>query len=196
MNARFVPVLLVLLIVGACSEKHKEPDFRNANWGITSEQVKMVENAKLVMDNGKMLSYDGTVGGIPCQIVYVFVRNQLIESHYFLKAEHKSDNTFIQDYDKLKSTLTEKYGTPALDDATWKNDVYKGNNDKVGLALRSGHLTLAAEWGTPSTEVWLFLTGDNSQIKLSLKYVSKELGKLQEEEKNGETETELKANEF
>jgi hypothetical protein len=194
MGIRTTLVLMAFFIFG-CSEKHKEPDFRNTNWGITSEQVKMLESAKLVMDNGKMLSYDEMVGGIPCQIVYLFVKDQLTNSHYFFKAEHAADSLHIHDYEMLKAVISEKYGRPRLDDATWKDDTYRSSGEKTGLAIRSGHLQLAAQWETPTTEVWLFLVGENSKIKLSMKYVSRLLGDIKEEETR-ETQGDPKPNEF
>ena len=190
-----VIVLFVALGVWGCSEKHKEPDFRKTNWGVTSDQVKTLEDAKLVMDNGKMLSYDGTVGGLPCQIAYLFVMDQLTTGHYFFKVEHKDDSLYVRDYETLKETVAGRYGPPRLDDATWKDTTYRGSSDKVGLAIRSGHLKLAAEWETPSTEVWLFLVGENSEIKLSMKYVSKLLAGLKEEETN-EQKSNPRPNEF
>ncbi|MBM2840445.1 MAG: hypothetical protein HW412_973, partial [Bacteroidetes bacterium] len=111
------------------------------------------------------------------------------------KAEHAVDSLHFQDYEKLKGAISAKYGPPRLDDATWKDDTYRGNAQKVGFALRSGHLQLAAEWETPATEVWLFLGGENSQIKLSMKYVSKLLGNIKEEEWK-ETRSDPKPNEF
>ena len=195
MDMRLALVASLVLLITGCSEKHKDPDFRNTNWGITSEQVKMLESAKLVLDNGRMLSYESVVGGLPCQIVYIFVNDQLVNGHYFFKSPQGNDNAPIESYDKLKKSISEKYGTPVLDDAKWKSDTYKGQSDKVGLAIKSGQLTLAAEWGTPSSEVWLFLAGENSQIKLSMKYVSKLLGGLTEEDKK-EAQPEPKATEF
>lgn len=194
MTTRTIFVLAAFSICG-CSEKHKEPDFRNTNWGITSDQVKILESAKLVMDNGKMLSYDGIVGGLPCQIAYLFVRNQLTSSHYFFKAEHAADSLHIHDYEMLKEAISEKYGRPRLDDATWKDDTYRGSGEKVGLAVKLGHLKLAAQWETPTTEVWLFLVGEDSQVKLSMKYVSKLLGGIKEEETK-EAQSDPKPNEF
>ena len=195
MNLRVAILPLCVLWMAGCSEKHKEPDFRNTNWGITSEQVRMLESARLVLDNGKMLSYEGMVAGLPCQIVYIFINNQLVNGHYFFKSPQGDDKAPIQSYDRLKTAVSEKYGTPVLDDAKWKSDTYKGQSDKVGLAIKSGQLSLATEWETSSTEVWLFLTGENSQIKLSMKYVSKLLGGLTEEDKEEEL-PEPKSTEF
>jgi hypothetical protein len=192
MNYRIVLLALSGLSVLNCAEKRKEPDFRETNWGISSDQVKMIETEKLVMDNGKMLSFEGTVGGLPCQIVYVFVKDQLVRGHYYFSIEHKNDNPYFSDYEKLKETLTAKYGSTRLDDAKWKNETYRGDSEKVGLAIRSGDLSLAAEWETPTSEIWLFLAGENSRIKLSMKYVSKLLANLKEEEsdvKSAEPET-------
>ena len=190
-----ITVLVMALCVCGCSEKHKEPDFRKTNWGITSDQVKALEDAKLVMDNGKMLSYDGTVGGLPCQIAYLFVKDQLTTSHYFFKVEHAADSLYVRDYQTLKETVSGRYGPPRLDDATWKDTTYRGNSEKVGVAIRSGYLKLAAEWETPTTQIWLFLVGENSEIKLSMKYVSKLLGGIKEEETK-EPKSEPKPNEF
>lgn len=195
MNLRLALIVLSILWITGCVEKSKDPDFRNTNWGITSDQVKMLENSKLVLDNGKMLSFEGIVGGLPCQIVYIFVNNQLVNGHYFFNTPQRDDNASLQEYDKLKRAIAEKYGTPRLDDAKWKKDTYKGQSDKVGIAIRSGELSLAAEWETPSTEVWLFLAGENSQIKLSMKYVSKLLAGLAEEQTK-EQQPEPKPTEF
>ena len=181
MGIRIAAALMIFSICG-CSQKHKEPDFRKTNWGITSEQVKILEDAKLVMDNGKMLSYDGTVGGYPCQIAYLFVEDQLTISHYFFKIEHAADSLYIQDYEKLKKAVSEKYGAPRLDDATWKDEMSRRSNAKIGQAIRAGNVKLAAQWETPATEVWLFLGGENSQIKLSMKYMSKLLAGMKEDE--------------
>jgi hypothetical protein len=175
-------VVFSTLWIAGCSEKRKEPDFRNTNWGITGEQVKILETARLVLDNGKMLSYDGTVGGLPCQIVYIFVKNQLTNGHYFFKTAHAADSLHLRDYENLKQAISTKYGAPRVDDATWHDERYRGDARKVGLALRAGHMKLAAEWETPTTEVWLFLGGENSQIKLSMKYVSKLLGNMREDD--------------
>ena len=188
-------ITVFVLGIAGCVEKHIEPEFRNTNWGITIDQVKILESARLVMDNGKMLSYEGRVAGLPCQIVYNFVKNQLTESHYFFKPQHSTDNAFVQDYDTLKHSISEKYGTPTLDDATWKDDTYKGIPAKVGLAVRSGHLSLVTKWETPSTDVWLFLVGENSHMNLSMKYASRQLARVQEEEK-AESLPDPKPNEF
>ena len=180
MGIRIAAALMVFSICG-CSQKDKEPDFRKTNWGITSEQVKILEEAKLVMDNGKMLSYDGTVGGYPCQIAYLFVEDQLTISHYFFKIEHTVDSLYIHDYEKLKKAVSEKYGASRLDDATWKDEMSRNSNEKLGPAIRAGNVKLATQWETPTTEVWLFLGGENSQIKLSMKYVSKLLANMKED---------------
>jgi len=180
MGIRIAAALMVFSFCG-CSQNDKEPDFRKTNWGITSEQVKILEEAKLVMDNGKMLSYDGTVGGYPCQIAYLFVQDQLTISHYFFKIDHTADSLYIHDFEKLKKAVSEKYGAPRLDDATWKDATSRNSNEKLGPAIRAGHVKLATQWETPATEVWLFLGGENSQIKLSMKYVSKLLANMKED---------------
>ena len=177
-----ITLLFMALYACGCSEKHKEPDFRKTNWGITGDQVKVLEDAKLILDNGRMQSYDGTVGGLPCQITYLFVKNQLTTGHFFFKVEHKVDSLYVRDYQTLKETVSERYGRPRLDDATWKDTTYRGRSDRVGLAIRSGHLSLATEWETPTTEIWLFLAGENSEIRLSMKYMSRLLADIKDEE--------------
>lgn len=181
MNTRTSLASALLLFLVACSSNEREPDFRSVNWGMSQDQVKILENARLVIDSPRMLSYDGNAGGLPCQIAYLFVQDQLVASHYFFTTHHPDDATYIEDFRNIKETLTEKYGRPIVDEATWKNEEYRDDPRKVTLALKQGHVSFAAQWATPATDIWLFLVGENMRIKLSMRYTSKRLVHLTEE---------------
>ncbi len=183
MNLKTILLTITLCnIFSSCSQKENEPDFRSTNWGMSKDQVKLVENARLIIDGAKMLSYDGTVNGQPCQIVYLFVKDQLVGCHYFFKIDYSNNISYINDYRTLKETVSEKYSRPVLDETTWKNDQYKNDAEKIGIAVRLGHVAFATQWTTPKTDIWLFLVSENGTIKLSMKYTSKKLASLRDEE--------------
>jgi len=187
MKSRAILVFTILFGILGCSQRENEPEFRNTNWGMSRNEVKFLETSKLVVDDARMLSYEGMVGGLPCQVVYLFVKDQLVGSHYFFKTEHSQDADHIEGYRGIKEAVTEKYGSPLLDEATWKNDRYKNDPDKVALAVKLGHVNLAAQWASPRTEIWLFLVGENGKMKLSMRYTSKKLAHLRDKEQKDTT---------
>ncbi|GAH71775.1 unnamed protein product, partial [marine sediment metagenome] len=92
-----------------------------------------------------------------------------------LRGKHSNDNLYIDDYEKLKETLTKKYGKPKFDKVTWDDDLYKDDRSHWGFAVSLGHLDYFSSWETSTTYISLRLNGDNYKISLVIAYESREL---------------------
>jgi hypothetical protein len=155
------------------SEKY---DFRETNWGMSKEQVKITENSKLNIDADNALGYEGTINGKDCVYVYHFLEDKLYYSGYGFTLGHTNLNLYLDDYDELKQWLIQKYGKPKTDiPGLWKVYTYKGDKSQWGVAISLGHLSYKATWETSTTKINLSLSGGNNKISLLLLYYSKEL---------------------
>ena len=194
-------ILLVSLILSIeMFSEDQDFDFRNANWGMTIKQVRASEGsrkAQLVKDN--QVVYFDTISSKSFLVSYDFIDNKLVSAGYILADEHSNENLYIQDYDKLKELLIEKYGEPSdkwlngtkYSEKVWLNDLFKDDPNDWGMAMSLGHLTYQLCWIIPRTEIMLKLTGDNYEIILGIVYYSTEFRELQEKEKEKETKDKL-----
>jgi len=159
------------------SSGNEKYDFRKTNWGMSKEQVKATEDKKPDIESEGMLAYEGTISGKNFVYIYFFSEDKLhTTSGSISTGEHTNKNLYIGDYEELKETLTKKYGKPTLDKVTWKNDLYKNDEQDWGTAISIGHLVYVASWETSTTKIDLHLKGDdNYRINLILVYKSKEL---------------------
>lgn len=155
-------------------------DFRKVAWGMSKKQVKATESNMVVVDNDSVLAYTGRVSGKKALISYSFTNSKLVQAIYVFLTDHTNKNDYIVDYENVKETLTNKYGTPKSDDVDWRNDLYKSDDSEWGFAISLGHLNYRSNWETESSEITLLLTGENYKIQLITKYASKQFEGLEE----------------
>ncbi len=167
-------------------ESSSQTDFRDTKWGMSKEEIRKIEKAKLIKEEGNLMFYEGQVGGKICLIVYIFVQDKLVRSKYMVTEKHTNQNDYISDYKSLKELLTQKYGKPTEDDEFWKNDLYKDDYSQWGFAVSLGHHSYYTIWETPSTKIFDSLTGDNYRITLQIEYVSKQFKDLEKKVKEEE----------
>ena len=173
----FLVVIGIVVIFSAIFVfSEQKYDFRNTNWGMSKEQVKVTEDKKPDFEDDATLGYDVKIGGDDFACMYSFLQDKLYNSGYAFTGKHTNKNLYINDYEKLKETLTKKYGKPIRDiPGLWKNDLYKSDKQSWGMAVSVGHLVYGTSWETPTTKISLMLSGDNFKISLVLSYTSKEL---------------------
>lgn len=160
--------------------------FRKSRWGMSEREVRDSEPHEPTLTPSDALFYEGHIAGLPCQIIYVFVQNQLVRTKYLFSIEHSNENHFIGDFITVKDLLSEKYGLPVAKDgshgdAIWMNDLYRDDPDDWGTAIAAGHLAYLAEWDLPDTKIGILLRGDNYEIQLTVEYYGKEYEGLEEE---------------
>ena len=160
-------------------------DFRNADWGMSIEEVKAGENAKHYgekqFSSTFQLGYEVKVAGLDAHAMYIFVEDKLVRAGYYFTETHFNDNLYIVDYNNLNEILTKKYGHIKDERKIWHDDLYKNRPQEWGSAISYGHLVMSTKWITSKTRVTLFIQGDNTEIELFIEYISLELERLEKE---------------
>jgi hypothetical protein len=153
-------------------------DFRRTNWGMSKEQVRATEDKNPSGESDTVLAYDVKIDAKDFICLYQFLENKLFFSGYNCKEEHINYNLYIDDYEDLKEILIKKYGKPTKDKKMWDDlsewelEAYKQN---LGNSISAGFLIYFASWETLTTRIELILDGDNYEINLRIRYISKEL---------------------
>lgn len=164
----------------------QKPDFRQAHWGMTAEEVKHSETVELQAAERSETGVDillgtSSVAEMPCAIIYEFAENKLVSANYEILGKipgavptkrHTADNKYLDDYETIKGILSEKYGTPLGDETTWRNPLYRDDPSQYGFAVSLGHLSKLAVWQTPTTRVAEVISGDNYDITIVVRYQS------------------------
>lgn len=148
-------------------------DFRSAKWGMTQEEVKVVESLELKAEDSEAeaLFYRTEISNLAADVMYQFVDDRLVSAAYVFNGSHVNKNMYIDDMKLLKDLLTEKYGMP-LGGMTWSSDLYKSDPTKYGQAVSIGHLGYLYQWSTLNTRtrIALSLRGDNFKTFLVIGY--------------------------
>lgn len=174
--------LMALMITPAFGQ-----DFRGSSWGDSMSEVRSTESAELLTATDSRLIYMGQVAGIQMAIFYKFVDGGLVEAGYVNEEQHTVERAYIEDYQKLKALLMEKYGEPYIDKRVWKNAMYRDDPANWGTAVAMGHLQYLVEWRTEDTKIVMELTGEDFEVEHGLLY--SELASLQEREAQDKQET-------
>lgn len=105
--------------------------------------------------------------------MYYFADNKLVRGAYIFRNEHINNNQYIDDFETVKKSLTEKYGKPQKDEQVWSGgDLFKNDPSVWGTAVAVGNLQYGAVWTLNDTQIALWLSGDNLKIQHVLGYKS------------------------
>ena len=168
-------------------KKTPTPDavtFRSIQWGNSKDVVQTLEKNSLSYIGDEYVSYKGSIANLPCSIFYIFANDLLVRGRYYFEQEHTNNNDFINDFNALGELLSEKYGSPDLDDQVWKSEVYKEMPSFWGMAIAMGNLSYHKIWYTENTTIHLQLYGDNFKVKCVIDYISTAYGHLEDEIKS------------
>ena len=184
-------VMIIIIITISIAHAGQDFDFRKSVWGMTQGEVKKTEKAEIIDAEADTLCYQGEVAGLDCFVFYYFTDGKLSSSGYGVTEEHMNKNGYIDDYDKLKTLLSKKYGKPTDDDVIWKNDLYKDDYQDWGFAVSMGQLVYQSAWENEKTRILLYLRGDNFNVFLGIKYVSKDMTETIRENREKESLNDL-----
>ena len=150
---------------------------RGTQWGMSLDEVREIEEAKLIQEKPDRLIYDTKIADMDAFVIYTFHQDKLKDAGYIFHQDHSNKNVYIDDYDKTKNLLTKKYGNPDSAEVVWHNDLYADDPDQYGFAVSIGHLELISIWENDEQVIYCSLRGDNYTIAHTIRYDSKELAK-------------------
>ena len=161
-------------------------NFRHTNWGMSPEEVIASETMAPIEKDEKMIKYKTQILDKNVELLYVFAQNKLIGASYKLDENYLNSERFIQTYTRFKEELIKKYGQPAKEITHWKNDAFKSDRSRWGIALSLGYLEYFTFWETPGTTVSCGLKENNYYVLCSVEYWSMEFSSLLDKNKNGD----------
>ncbi len=186
----FKKIFVLLVIIGAVTQvKLSWADtynFRYTNWGMTPEEVIASETIAPIEKDETMIKYNTKILDKNVELLYVFAQNKLIGASYKLDENYLNSERFIKAYSRFKGELTKKYGLPNKEITHWKNDAFKSDRSKWGIALSLGYLEYFTFWEAPGTTVSCGLKEKNFYVLCSIEYWSVEFSNLLDKNKNAE----------
>jgi len=159
-------------------------NFRHTNWGMTPEEVIASETMTPTAKDEKMIKYKTQILDKKVELHYIFAQNKLIGASYKLDEIYLNSERFIKTYARFKEALIKKYGPPNKEITNWKNDAFKSDRSKWGIALSLGYLEYFTFWETPDTTVSCGLKENNYFVLCSVDYWSMEFSNLLDKNKN------------
>jgi hypothetical protein len=147
--------------------------FRNTCWGMNKAQVVRIEGNPDYRENSgglDIIQYPQKILNMDCLIGYVFAENKLAKAKYSFLANHKDNNQYIYDFEKIRDILKQKYGKPEDEKTLWQNKAYQSDRSNWGLAVSQGHLEMNATWQDSETEIELRLYGERNRVFLVVLY--------------------------
>lgn len=146
-------------------------DFRKTSWGMTRQEVEALEGDPYTtgtveaLKNVEYIAYKTTFIGLDALLAYYFSPDGLYGTRYILQEPHNNGDLYIEDYKKIQDALTEKYGSPYVDEENWDNTTHKNYYaDDKGDALSLGYLAYETTYATLKTCIFLSMDADKTFI--------------------------------
>jgi hypothetical protein len=179
-------LLAVIIMTGAMNFLHAQTtDFRGFNWGSSLGDVQSAEKAQFLFKvSNDELEYKDNLGGSDCDIVYIFNDNDKLTSGlYVFTKKYSNPQLYIQDYNKFKALLTEKYKKPANEKESWNKNSTIDEKHNYGQAVADGNLELNTVWNTGRSVIKIALITRNDKVpSLQIHYTTRSLDELENKE--------------
>jgi len=184
----FALILITLLIFTGCS-RDSDNDVRNVRWGMTKEQVKVLEAADLVKEGENILTYRLGGNSIPLNIeiesevtdeestppevemiareydlLYVFGDKGLGMVVIHFRDKMDDPDQYMELFKERTNALTKKTGKPAKGVASYKDDNVKANPYENPAAICKGEYGLQHIWMTKDKRTKIFLELDQKKF--------------------------------
>jgi len=162
-------------------------NFEEMHWGLSKKQVVELEGKPADQRRVRgleVMRYQQRIINLDCAIDYFFAANKLSRTRFSFAGDYLDKNAHLQDYQKVKDALVQKFGKPLEEAMNWRDTSYKDDFTSWGEAVSLGHLELSSRWLTLQTEITASLSGTDDEILLTVEYAGlqlKELAKKSEE---------------
>lgn len=179
-------LIVFAVLMGGISFSHAQTtDFRGFTWGNPLDKIQADEIAQLLFKvSNNEIEYKDVLGGSDCDVVYIFNDNdKLTSGMYIFSKKYSNPQLYLQDYNKFKALLTEKYGKPVSDKENWANKTSVAEKHNYGQAVADGNLSLSAVWNTGRSVIKIvLLTTNDKRISLQIHYTAQSLDELENKE--------------
>lgn len=150
-------------------------DFRNVEYGMSIEEVKEAEGAKLIEEYDNKLIYETVLANLNTKLYYYFGDDGLAEGKIVITDFDGGNAREI--YQEIQGKLIDKYGSNIKE----KDKYYKEPNLKesydLDYALRNHVYKKITIWDKKQSNIILNIKGDNGKAKLTIKYINKKSNK-------------------
>jgi len=174
-------ILMALLATAGTCLNAQTKDFRGFSWGNPLQEIQSSEKSKLLAKSGNdELIYQDELGGSDCSVVYIFNDNDKLESGmYVFSKKYSNPELYLQDYNKFKSLLIEKYGKPVSEKENWSASTVVAEKHNYGQAIADEKLALNAEWNTGRSVIKIALISIDKHPSLQIQYTARSLDELE-----------------
>jgi hypothetical protein len=172
----------IIMLASSLGVLHAQANgFRGFAWGESIANVQAGEKAKLEFKEGNdELNYHDLLAGSDCNVSYIFNDNDKLESGvYLFTKKYSNPQLYLQDYNKFKTLLTQKYGKPASEKEAWQNNTPLAEKHNYGQAIADGNLSMNTLWDAGNTTVKIILVSFDKHPSLQIHYTSKSLDELE-----------------
>ena len=126
-------------------------NFEEMQWGLSKKEVVELEGKPADQRKVKgldVMRYQQRVINLDCAIDYFFAANKLSRTRFSFAGDYLDKNAYLQDYQKIKDALVQKFGRPLEEAMKWRDNSYKDDFFAWGGAVSLGHLELSSRWVT------------------------------------------------
>lgn len=181
-NSRINSVVLLILFVVCLSstaffisgadQQSTEFDWQKQglHWGMSRNDCeKKLSNLSL---NGKLL-YDGSYLSdvkyldLSCLMYFEFGNDglkPLISVEYLFNESYQNFEDFIDSYENINQKLINKFGVCAKEKILWRDERYKNERDKWGIALKEKNLAFFSLWKLKDKVIIHTMSSDNGRL--------------------------------
>jgi len=152
-----------------------EADFRQANWGMSQEQVKETEPSdKLTGEMPEVLIYEGEIAGIKASIFYLFDEGKLARGLYSI--ETRRQDTIVADYETIRAFMLKQYGVTAEVKMGPEEEMFTGEHDPndpeelYSLVLRKS-ISPETTWDEDNTRIYLRLFEQDGRVSVMVAHI-------------------------
>ncbi len=147
--------------------------YGETRWGMSVLEVKGLVSGIGAGKDENLLSVTMQVVDLPAKVLFGFVRGRLASVEVeFGKVDFAKLESLVEEYNRIKDLLSDKYDSPRLDEADLKSRGEAVGRKESG----SGSLIeFTTTWETGKTEIRLNCQGNLSDVRMKIAYKSKEM---------------------